>query len=352
VRVLVCDDSAVMRKALSRVIEAEPGFELAGTARNGLEGVEKVKALRPDAVTLDIEMPELDGLGALTRIMSECPTPVLMCSSLTTEGSHAALTALRLGAVDFLAKDPIEVAKGTSGFAEKLVMKLRTLGASRVGGKKPKPVEGAATSRMTPTFRPLQFDVVLIGSSTGGPPVLEEIVAALPADMSAPVVIAQHMPLLFTQAMTERLDRVGKVRVVLGSDGARLEAGVVYVCPGGSHGRVVRGERGELRLEVGSEPKKALYKPSVDELFLSGAKSVGARCLAVVLTGMGDDGLVGGRELKSRGSVLLAQDAETSVVYGMPRAVAVAGLTMASLTPEQVGAALGTLRRSRAVSAA
>ncbi|MGD9692205.1 MAG: chemotaxis-specific protein-glutamate methyltransferase CheB [Phycisphaerales bacterium] len=350
-RVLVCDDSAVMRKAISRVIEAEPGMELVGTARNGLEGVEKVKSLRPDAVTLDIEMPELDGLGALTRIMSECPTPVLMCSSLTTEGSHAALTALRLGAVDFLAKDPIEVAKGTSGFAEKLVMKLKTLGASRVGAKKPS-VQGPPASRMAPTFRPLQFDAILIGSSTGGPPVLEEIIESLPEDLSAPVVIAQHMPLLFTQAMTERLARVSKVRVVLGSAGARMEAGVVYVCPGGSHGRVVRGERGALTLEVGKEPSTALYKPSVDELFLSGARTVGARCLGVVLTGMGEDGLIGGRELKARGAVLLAQDAETSVVYGMPRAVTAAGLTQASLTPKQIGAALGTLRRSRAASAA
>lgn len=349
-RVLVCDDSAVMRKVISQIIEGTEGFELAGTARNGMEGVDKVKALKPDAVTMDIEMPELDGLGALKRIMAECPTPVLMCSSLTSEGSHAALTALRLGAVDFITKDPVKVARGADGFAEKLALKLRTLGASRVGKKRA--VDSVTSSRVAPTFRPLQFDVVVIGSSTGGPPVLEEIVEAMPADMSAPVIIAQHMPLLFTQSMTERLARVGKVRVVLGADGMRLECGVVYVCPGGSHGRVIRGDRGALMLEVGSEPRSALYKPAVDELFYSAARAVGARGLAVVLTGMGEDGLVGARELKGRGGVVMAQDAETSVVYGMPRAVAAAGLVCASLTPQQIGASLSTLRRTSSGCAA
>ncbi len=350
-RILVCDDSAVMRKVISRIVESREGFVLAGTARNGLDAVEKVKSLKPDVVTLDIEMPELDGLGALRRIMSECPTPVLMCSSLTSEGSHAALTALRLGAVDFITKDPARVAKGEAGFAEKLVLKLRTLGISRVGVRK-RPVETVASSRVAPTFRPLQFDAVMIGSSTGGPPVLEEIVEALPAEMSAPVLIAQHMPLLFTRSMAERLGRVGRVRVLLGEDGMRLEAGVVYVCPGGSHGRVIRGVRGALMLEVSPEPTSALYKPSVDELFRSGSTSVGARGLAVVLTGMGDDGLVGARALHGRGGLVLAQDAETSVVYGMPRAVTEAGLAAASLSPAQLGSALATLRRSSSDCAA
>lgn len=351
VRVLVCDDSAVMRKAISRIVESQRGFELVGIARNGREAVEKVKELKPDAVTMDIEMPELDGLGALRRIMTECPTPVLMCSTLTSEGSHAALTALRLGAVDFITKDPAKVAAGVEGFAQKLILKLRTLGVARVSSRT-RLSEPSHTPREVPSFRPLQFEVVVIGSSTGGPPVLEAIAEGLPSDFSAPIVIAQHMPLLFTQSMTERLARVGRLRVVLGADGMRLESGVMYVCPGGSHGRVVRGERGQLQLEVNGEPRSALYKPSVDELFLSAARAVGPKGLGVVLTGMGEDGLIGAKELRSRGGQILAQDAESSVVYGMPRAVAVAGLIAASLPPARITEALSALRRSSSGCAA
>lgn len=363
-RVLVCDDSAVMRKVLTRLIQSEPGFVVIDTARNGRDAVEKTRLLKPDAVTLDIEMPELDGLSALKQIMDECPTPVLMCSSLTTEGSHAALRALEAGAVDFLAKDAAQLSAGDSDLRDELLRKLRGLRESKptkprrrlgvpasaslagVGAAK---ASGGGGAGALPTFRPGQFDAVLLGSSTGGPPVLEAIFTSLPASLCVPIVVAQHMPLLFTKSMSERLGQMCNVRVAHGEDGVLLQRGTVYITPGGSHGRVRR-VGASLRLEVGPEPATALYKPSVDELLFSGARVLGSRCLAVVVTGMGEDGLQGGRELVNRGGTIIAQDQETACIWGMPRAVTEAGLVAANLNPAQIGAALAQLSGSAAAA--
>ena len=354
-RVLVCDDSALMRRALTKLIESERGFEVVDTARNGKEAVEKAKALRPDAITLDIEMPEMDGITALSQIMAQAPAPVLMCSTLTTEGSHAALTALRLGAVDFLAKDIGALTQDGSALREELLSKLRGLRESRVRRQKgatacaissAAQAEGGA-AQMPLLLRPGQFDAVLLGSSTGGPPVLETIFTGLPETFQTPIVVAQHMPLLFTKSLAERLNQLCKVRVVHGEDGMTLARGTVHIIPGGSHGRVRR-VAGALRLEVGPEPKDALYKPSVDELLSSGAATLGARCLGVVVTGMGEDGLRGARDLSARGGMVIAQDRDSACIWGMPRAVTDAGLVRANLNPAEIAATLSQMRVSAA----
>lgn len=376
-RVLVVDDSAVMRRAITRIIEDDHGLSLVGVARNGREALERINALHPDVVTLDIEMPEMTGLRALTRMRFDCAEPlpaVIMCSSLTAEGSHDALKALRLGAADVIGKDPGAVGKGDAAFARELRAKIHAIGETRrqqhpsttsnppttaVRAPRPAPsrpaVEhaGARGSAGAPGERghhrrlrldPGTLDLVLVGSSTGGPPALEELLTPLPADLSVPIVIAQHMPALFTRCLTERLDRHSALTVRHADRGIeRLLPGVVYLIVGGRHGRIVSARGGGWGLSLGDEPAEALYKPSVDVLFES-ASSVGERALGVVLTGMGEDGVVGAASMARAGGRLVAQSGESCVVYGMPKAIADAGLAEASLAPEAIGRALAALQ--------
>lgn len=373
-RVLVIDDSAFMRKAISQALASDPTIEVVGTACNGQDGLEKAKKLSPDVVTLDIEMPVMDGMAALVRIRAECPEPkpaVLMCSTLTSAGSHEALKALRLGAADVIAKDPQALGSGAEAARGELVAKVRAVGEpvarrrSAMGAPTPSPTvvraarplparaDGAPTVQ-APRSIDLEgraFELVVIGSSTGGPPVLETILTALPADFPCPVVVAQHMPFMFTKSMSERLDEMCAVTTVHAEDGMALRAGCVYMIPGGKHGRVKRaGAR--LAIEVGEEPKSALYRPSANELFASGAGACGPRCLGVMLTGMGDDGVVGARLLHAAGGPIIAQDAESCVVYGMPRAVVDSGLACAAMPPQGIAQVLARLSPTRAHGAA
>ncbi|TVQ33272.1 MAG: chemotaxis response regulator protein-glutamate methylesterase [Phycisphaeraceae bacterium] len=349
-RVLVVDDSAFMRKALVRMIESDSDLKVIGQGRNGEDAVKLAAELKPDVITMDIEMPVMDGLTALTRIMAETPTPVLMCSSLTTQGSRDALKALRLGALDFIAKDASYVSIHIDAIRDDLIGKIKAVGRQKL---KPTPKGPAfeAPEKTIAGFAPDQFELILIGSSTGGPPVLEHILSNLPPDMAAPIVVAQHMPNIFTKSMSERLDSLCAVTVVHGEHGMPLYPGTVYIGQGGKHVHVARTPGGRWSLQIDDEPAGALYKPSVDELFRSGARTAGARCLAIVLTGMGADGLLGARELKAKGGIVLAQDEATSVVYGMPRAVAREGLADASLPPTGIITHLTALRGAPASGA-
>ncbi|MFW5652703.1 MAG: protein-glutamate methylesterase/protein-glutamine glutaminase [Planctomycetota bacterium] len=359
-RVLVVDDSAFMRRAISRMLDNADGIEVVGLAKNGREAIEMAKKLRPEVITLDVEMPEMDGLTALRRIMSECPTPVVMCSSLTTAGSRAALQALKLGAVDVVAKDSSQISLKIMDLENDLVAKVRIAAKSRIrvkgrmtrpGGGAPGGSRGAggvveskpAPTRL-PSFHPSRVGLVVIGSSTGGPPVVESILSALPGDFCAPVVVAQHMPRLFTESLASRLDERCRVTVVHAESGMRLENSHVYILPGGLHGRVMRGVGGRLVFDISEKPTDAIYKPSVNELMASAGKAVGKRALGVMLTGMGEDGLKGAHELVRLGGTLLAQNEETCVVYGMPKAVTQAGLVEASLAPGQLAQVLRPLR--------
>lgn len=341
-RILITDDSVFMRSAIGRVLEEQPDFEIVGKARNGREAVDLAKKLHPDVITMDIEMPEMDGLTALRRIMREAPTQVLMCSTLTTEGSMQSLQALRLGAADVIPKDLTPDPKAKKRFLDDLVRRVRGLGESdRHRTDKPAPAPTALAK--LPAFRANQFDVICIASSTGGPPVLETLLTGLGADLNVPVVIGQHMPRVFTESMARRLNDICALEVLHAEDGMELEAGRVYVAPGGIHTHIERASLAKRRLRMCEEPREALYMPSADVLFGSAAKVCQRRVLGVILTGIGDDGLEGAKALHACGAPILAQDRASCVVYGMPRCVTEAGYAVASLSPADIAKTLGGL---------
>lgn len=373
VRVLIADDSQFMRRAIEKIIRADAGLEIVGEATNGKDAIEKCKALKPDVLTLDIEMPVMDGLTALERLRVECSPPpaVLVCSSLTKAGSEVALKALRKGAADVIAKDASHFSLNLEELKRDLCGKIHAVAQGRAtrlrvaqstrngaaGGVGGGVAVGAGAGQVlsgedreqvfrigpSSVLSGSDFELCVIASSTGGPPVLETILTELPRTLSVPVVIAQHMPALFTKSLAERLAGECAIKVVHGEAGMTLEAGTAYVLPGGEHGRVHKAA-GRYRLEVSSDPAAALYKPSANELFASASKASPRRVLAIVLTGMGDDGCEGAKALKSGGATVLAQDAATSVVYGMPRAVVNAGVADGALPPEQLARLLAGLR--------
>ncbi|MEO1235364.1 MAG: chemotaxis response regulator protein-glutamate methylesterase [Planctomycetota bacterium] len=344
-RILITDDSVFMRSAIGHALAEQPDFEIVGKARNGAEAVELAKELRPDVVTMDIEMPEMDGLTALRRIMREAPTKVLMCSTLTTEGSMQSLQALRLGAADVLPKctDPNPETKRR--FLDDLIRRVRGLGQSsrRDAEETKEPPNRNAAPAELPAYRADQFEMLCIASSTGGPPVLETLLAKLPADLPLPVVVAQHMPRVFTESMAKRLDDLCPLPVVHAEHRTALEPGHVYVAPGSQHAHIERASLAKRRLKVNDEPKEALYMPSADALFSSAARVCGRRVLAVILTGIGDDGLAGAKQLHAAGAPVLAQSKASCVVYGMPRAVVEAGYAAAALDPDAIAAVFSRL---------
>lgn len=334
IKVLVVDDSAFMRTAISGMLKSAAGVEVVGTARNGVEAVARAKALKPDVVTLDIEMPEMDGLTALPQIKRVCQAAVIMLSSLTREGSEAGLTAMRLGAEDVLAKDNAKVSVNIGNIGETLLAKVHALGRRR---KTSQPNSGPVRKINSSAKIALSdYDAIVIGSSTGGPPVLEQLICSLPRKFPLPILLAQHMPELFTRTMAERLDGLSPLQVHHAQTGMRVQPGEVYVAPGGKHLKLRHINRRQHRIEVSTNPVDALYKPSVNELFASAAQAYGGRCLAIVLTGMGEDGLIGAQELHAMGATILAQDQSSCVVYGMPKAITEEGLVKASLNPDQM----------------
>lgn len=343
VTVVVVDDSAFMRKAIATMLEKDPGIKVVATARNGEEGLELIRRHQPDVVTLDIEMPKMDGLTALRHIMMEMPRPVLMVSSLTTEGAEATLKAMELGAVDFIPKQLSRVSLDIIKIEEDLRNKIRSVAGRRIrpmgaarpaapaahapgsapaGGPGAAPAPRAAVTRAKSGQR---RDVVAIGVSTGGPPAVQKVLAALPADFPAGILIAQHMPAAFTGPFAKRLDGVSKLTVKEAENGEPFRPGTVYISPGGKHLRIAQ-KISRIDIVVADEPREALYKPSANELMASVGEGVGRRALGAILTGMGNDGMEGMKVLKARGGRALAQSDATCVVYGMPKAVVDAGL--------------------------
>jgi len=343
IRVLVVDDSAFMRKALSKMLESDPEVQVVGTARDGLDALARVSELDPDLVTLDVEMPRMDGLEALRQIMATSPRPVLMVSSLTEEGADVTLRALDEGALDYLPKgigsNVLDIVQIERTLREKVRALARRRPSSLTPSRPaPMPTPAPAGSRPPPGLGPARF--VAVGASTGGPPALQKFFAGLPPGFPAPVVVVQHMPKAFTGPFARRLSGVGPLEVKEAETGDRLEPGRGFVAPGGSH-LVVRREGSHLVLKVTEHPADTLHKPSVDVTFRSFAEVVGRPTLAVILTGMGSDGMEGVRALKAQGSHAIAQAASSCVVYGMPRAVVEAGLADAVLPIEAIAAAVG-----------
>lgn len=331
-RVLVVDDSLVVRRVLTEELAAQPDLEVAGTAATGRAALEKLALLDPDLVILDIEMPEMDGLTALTLLRRSHPrTPVIMFSSHTELGAAATLEALSRGATDFFAKPsgPGGLEAARQVIRAELVPAIRTLGR-----RPPAPVGRAAPLPPPPVPRApsvvSRVDVLAIGTSTGGPNALVELFAALPADFPVPILVVQHMPPTFTQLLAERLARNSAIPTAEAQAGLPLERGRAWVAPGDYHLSVER-DGGRVRTRLSQDPPENACRPAFDPLLRSVARCYGRHCLAVVLTGMGQDGLRGCETVRAAGGQVLAQDEATSVVWGMPGAVVKAGLADAVL---------------------
>lgn len=362
--VLIVDDSPFMRLTLQKILSQDTGIKVLDSARDGREGISKLQALRPQVVTMDVEMPVMDGLQALEEIMRWQPTPVIILSSVTTEGAKATLKALDLGAVDVVVKPSGKPGADLQALTRDLIEKVKAaalVNPARLGSKgsnssAPKTVPSSISSsavQIAPPkvvappstaglglgqgLRPTStgkvgvlpkhaVEIVAIGTSTGGPSALQAVLPTLPGNFPVPVLVAQHMPPGFTGPLAQRLDGLCALNVREGIHGETLKAGAVYVAPAGKQLQVQR-RSGQLILHIGDEaPIPTLYHPSVDVMFLSLAKEIGKGTLGVVLTGMGSDGTKGMKELKKLEGFGIAESEETCVVYGMPRSVVDAGL--------------------------
>jgi len=320
IRVLVVDDSAFVRKALTRMLGDAPDIEVVGTAVDGQDGLEKALTLRPSVITLDVKMPRVDGLEALRRIMSECPTPVLLLSSLTSEGADITLRGLELGALDFVDKSSVQGHMNLLGLADELRAKVRALASSL---RRPAPPRPAPRASEVP--QPGRAEAVVIGTSTGGPAALQAIIPRLPANLAAPILVVQHMPLGFTRSLAERLDQKSALVVREARDGEPPQPGRVLVAPAGRHLKLRR-VQGEPRLWLDYEPLDALHRPSVDVLMQTAARVYGPAVMGIILTGMGSDGVEGLRAIRAAGGLTLAQSEDSCVIFGMPKAALEAGV--------------------------
>lgn len=353
VKVLVVDDSGFFRRRVSEILSSDPNIQVIGTATNGREAIDKAIELKPDVITMDYEMPMMDGITAVRQIMQRCPTPVLMFSSLTHEGARVTLDALDAGAVDFLPKNFEDISRNPEKVKRLLCEKVNTISrsnrryssaaaavatpvarpASAPSGLAPAAPRTAAPAQASAAPRRKAYRLVAIGTSTGGPVALQRVLTQLPASFPAPIVLIQHMPAAFTKAFAERLDKLCNIRVKEAEDGDLLRPGLALLAPGGKQ-MMVDG-RGAIRILPGDE--RLHYRPCVDVTFGSAAKAFHDKVLAVVLTGMGADGREGARMLKQSGSQVWTQDEASCVIYGMPMAVAKANLSDAVYGLDDIG---------------
>jgi two-component system, chemotaxis family, protein-glutamate methylesterase/glutaminase len=337
-RVLIVDDSALIRNLMKEIINTSPDLEAIGTAPDPLVAREMIRSMNPDVITLDVEMPKMDGLDFLERLMRLRPMPVVMVSTLTERGAEVTMKALELGAVDFVAKPKIGISQGMSDCAEEIRDKIRAASRARLTRKAPTPVplthappnvaQLDASSVQHKSTRAILASgstekIVAIGASTGGTEAIREVLTRLPADFPA-VVITQHMPPGFTKSFAARLDSLCKISVKEAQYGERILPGHAYVAPGGKHFSV-RKSGANYMVEISDEEPVNRHKPSVEVLFRSVAKNVGANALGVMLTGMGKDGASAMTEMKSSGAHNVAQDEASCVVFGMPREAIAAG---------------------------
>jgi two-component system chemotaxis response regulator CheB len=317
IRVLVVDDSAVMRSIMSRVVGAQPDMVVAGLASDPLVAMERLRVADADVITLDVEMPRMDGLAFLARLMRTRPLPVVMVSSLTARGADVTLRALELGAVDFIAKPQLVSAAEFADYAELVAEKLRAAAGARVGRARREPEPPAPARSWAPDATPAADKLIVIGASTGGVEALREVLVPLPERMP-PILIAQHMPGGFTRSFAQRLDALCAIRVKEAEDGEPLRAGHAYIAPGGRH-LLLAGRGGRLSVQISDAPAVNRHRPSVDMLFRSAAQATGKRCIGVMLSGMGADGAEAMLDLRRCGAYNLAQDEASCVVFGMPK---------------------------------
>ena len=347
IKVLVVDDSALVRSLLMEIIDRQPDMRCVGTAADPLIAREMIRERNPDVVTLDVEMPRMDGLDFLGRLMRLRPTPVVMVSSLTERGAEATLRALELGAVDFVAKPKLGLVDGLRGLAHDIVDKVRTAAAARVD-RRATPREDRPATPLSPLGRLSTEKIIFIGASTGGTEATKDVLSRLPADAPA-VVITQHMPPGFTRGYAMRLDAACRLHVREASDGERILPGHAYIAPGGLHLAVDRSGANYVARVFDGEPVNR-HKPSVEVLFQSAARVLGPNALGVMLTGMGADGAHGMRAMRDAGAYNIVQDEATSVIFGMPREAIAAGAAHEVVPLHSIAQRL--LERLRSVGAA
>ena len=350
IRVLVVDDSALVRKLMTEILEADPGIEVVGTATDPYVARDKIKELNPDVLTLDVEMPKMDGITFLRNLMRLRPMPVLMVSSLTEKGADITLDALELGAIDFICKPKIDLAHGLGNYSEEIISKLKIAARARV-----RPYTGRMHKEALKVDEKFSADAILdkqaankhftttdsiiaIGASTGGTEAIKEVLVELPPDTPG-TVITQHIPHNFSAAFAARMNKSSAMTVCEAHDGQQILPGHVYIAPGDKHLLIVRsGARYHCKLSDG--PPVNRHKPSVDVLFRSAAQNAGSNAIGVLLTGMGDDGAKGLKELQEAGAPTIAQDENTSVVWGMPGAAVKLGAADKVLPLGKVAAAI------------
>ena len=345
IKVMIVEDSAVIRGLLTRWLSAETDIEIVGTANNGREGVERAGQCDPDIVLLDIEMPIMNGVDALPGILKAAPRArVIMASMLTQRGGEVTIKALAAGASDYLAKPDAHMA-GAADYKRDLLLKVRVLGSRAMRGftsaRPDAPIKTSMPLPRQPTIPAPQHtnlrrlsakarpEAIFIGASTGGPEALKTLITALAGQVNVPVFITQHMPPLFTKILAEHLSKQTGAKVIEAEHGSDAKAGIFYIAPGNRHMIVVAAPHG-VRIELNDHEQENFCRPAVDPLFRSAASVLGERALAIILTGMGHDGREGAKSLAARGATIIAQDEETSVVWGMPGAIVRAGLASAA----------------------
>ena len=346
-RVLIVDDSSFMRMAIRGILAKEPTLEVVGTAADGVEGVEKAMALKPDLITMDVEMPRMDGISALKQIMVKAPTKVLMVSTLTNEGAKATFEALDAGAIDYIPKNVTDSSEAQNIFRDELLKKVREATRSRFMRA---PASAAIRVAAAPAAGPARVSKIHskkithvgIGASTGGPVALQEVISRIPMNFPYGIVVAIHMPKAFTGPYADRLNAKCSITVKEAVDGEPVRSGTILIAPGGMHTQVVRGAGG---LVVKTAPTASypqyVYIPSVDLLLASMADATAGSMLGVVLTGMGNDGFKGMQQLKQKGGVNIVQDEATSTIYGMPKACVDGGVADEILPLGQIGYEIG-----------
>jgi two-component system chemotaxis response regulator CheB len=348
IRVVVVDDSALVRSLLTEIINRQPDMQCVGAASDPLVAREMIRELNPDVITLDVEMPRMDGLEFLSRLMRLRPMPVVMVSTLTEQGADITLRALEMGAVDYVAKPRIGITSGLNELAGDIVDKIRIAAAAhvrRMGAAPAASVAPAAADTVAaePPRAPLPRlstteKIICIGASTGGTEAIREVLTPLPADSPA-IVITQHMPPGFTTSFAARLDSLCKIRVAEARDGQRILPGHAYIAPGGHHLRIDRSGSNYVAVVEDTEPVNR-HRPSVEVLFKSAARVLGPNALGIMLTGMGADGALAMREMKDAGSYNYVQDEASCVVFGMPRMAIQAGAAHEILPLKQIAPAL------------